>query len=153
LQIGVSTAGLIQRLGLAKGDPNTSPIPEETHQIIHPMTLRRRGVELKLVIEGAAQRHAKLDPTLIKVIARAHAWVDHLTSGRLRSVKDLAENQGLTGSYVTRVMLLAFLAPDIVEAILQGKQPPHLTAQTLLRGIELPLSWLEQRARLGFPPR
>ena len=77
--------------------------------------------------------------------------MDDLTSGRRQSIKELADFEGLTGSYVIRVMRLAFLAPDIVEAILQGKQRPNLTAQALLRGVEIPLSWQDQRGRLGFP--
>ena len=61
----------------------------------------------------------------------------------------VAEN--LTGSYVTRVLRLAFLAPNIVEAIITGTQPVELTLDRILRGGTLPLTWPEQRRHLGFP--
>ena len=114
---------------------------------------RRRGSELKLVIEGGADAtRGRIDPVLIKLIARAHDWMQLVTSGRIRSIKELTEREGLTGSYITRVMRLSFLAPDIVAAILEGRQPPDLTAKTLLCGIDLPVSWEEQRTALGFRP-
>ena len=58
----------------------------------------------------------------------------------------------MTGSYVSRVLRLAFLAPDIVEAILGGRHPVELTAERVLVHEDLPLNWREQRHRLGFDP-
>ncbi len=105
------------------------------------------------MIEGGADApRGRIDPILIKLIDRAHDWMQLLTSGSIRSIKELTEREGLTGSYITRVMRLSFLAPDIVAAIVEGRQPADLTAKTLLRGIDLPVSWEEQRTALRFGP-
>ena len=60
--------------------------------------------------------------------------------------------EGVTGRYVARVISLAFLAPEIVASILAGTQPIDLMAQKLIKQIDLPLDWAEQRALLGFAP-
>jgi len=67
-------------------------------------------------------------------------------------MKDLARINGVNGSYFTRVLRLAYLGPDIVEAIVDGRQPINLTATTLLRMHDMPISWVHQRRLLGFPP-
>jgi len=149
LEIGI--AGLRQLLDVVARGAETSP--QDTHTLAVPFTLRRRGSELKLVIEGGADvPRGRIDPVLIKLIDRAHDWMQLLTSGRIRSIKELTEREGLTGSYITRVMRLSFLAPDIVAAIVEGLQPADLTARTLLRGIDLPVSWEEQRTAFRFRP-
>ncbi len=151
VRLEIRIAGLRQLLDVVDQGAETSP--QDTHSLAVPFTLRRRGSELKLVIEGGADVHrGRIDPVLIKLIARAHDWMKLLTSGRIRSIKELTEREGLTGSYITRVMRLSFLAPDIVAAILEGRQPPDHTAKKLLRGIDLPVSWEEQRTILGFRP-
>ena len=68
--------------------------------------------------------------------------------GEFRSRKLVAQFAKVDQRYAGRILQFAFLAPDIVEAILEGRQPPDLTVQKLLRG--LPLGWAEQRRRLGF---
>jgi hypothetical protein len=116
--------------------------------------MRHRGSELKLVIEGDGQAtRGQPDPALIKALVRGHAWMEQLTAGHARSTGDIAKAEGLTSSYVTRVMRLAFLAPDITKAILEGRQPPDLTARKLLRGIELPYDWEHQLVALRFGTR
>ena len=70
----------------------------------------------------------------------------------LGSVRCTAPVEGVSPSYVTRLLRLAYLAPDIVTAIIDGRQPPGLTANTLMRNTRLPLSWEAQRKRLGFAP-
>jgi hypothetical protein len=69
------------------------------------------------------------------------------------SIDALAKREGVSPSLVTRIVRLAFLAPDIVDAILKGQQPPGLTARELMNGPAPPLAWREQRQRLGFPAR
>jgi site-specific DNA recombinase len=61
-----------------------------------------------------------------------------------------AREENIAPSYATRVVRLTFLAPDIVAAILEGKQPPELTANKLMADTRLPLDWREQRTVLGF---
>ena len=88
---------------------------------------------------------------LIKSVARAHTWFEQLQSGQVNSIRDIAEHENLTTSYVMRYLRLAFLAPDIVEAILQGRQPPGTSVRKLTNGKQLPSSWIEQRQLLNFP--
>ncbi len=115
-----------------------------------PLRIRRRGVEMKLVLEGAGGESDKPDAALVKALARAHRWFDELAAGRAQSTGEIAKAAGVTPRYVSRLMPLAFLAPDIVEAILAGTQPPQLTAEALIKRTHLPLSWADQRTLLGF---
>jgi len=91
----------------------------------------------------------QVDDTLMKALARAHRWCRQLASGEVASVAALAETAGCTPAYVTQLLSLAFLAPDIVELILRGAQPKRLTLAALLAA-KLPLSWREQRRVLGL---
>ncbi|MEX1147793.1 MAG: hypothetical protein WEB93_05370, partial [Sphingomonadales bacterium] len=86
----------------------------------------------------------------IKAVARAHNWFDDLVNGRVASLREIAKSEGVTPRYVGNLFPLAFLAPDIVEAILNGTQPPDLTLERLTRHIVLPDGWSEQNAVLGF---
>ena len=65
-------------------------------------------------------------------------------------MSEIAKREGVAGSYVTRLFRLAFLAPDIVTAILDGRHPPTVNAAKLLKDTRLPLDWDEQRAALGL---
>src|SRR4051794_17269046 len=110
----------------------------------------RRGAETKLVLPGLApQEHsARCDPALIKTIARGRAWFEELVSGRARSLQELAKRDGISRRYIRRLVGLAFLSPQLVEAILQGRQPVALTA-TRLTELDLPLDWTEQQKLLA----
>jgi DNA invertase Pin-like site-specific DNA recombinase len=104
-----------------------------------------RGGETKLVLPGLAQQNhsSRCDPALIKAIARGCAWFEELATGRARSLQDLAKRNGISRRYIRRLVDLAFLSPELVEAILQGRQPVELTA-TRLTELDLPLDWREQ---------
>src|SRR3984893_4315082 len=121
--------------------PSNSPI-----ELAAPMAFRRRGVEIRLVLPAVAIQNdrSRCDPTLIKAIARGRAWFEELAAGRARSLRELAERDGITRRYVRRLVDLAFLSPELVEAILQGRQPVELTA-TRLTELDLPLDWADQR--------
>lgn len=93
-------------------------------------------------------RHPR--PALIKAVVRGRARYEKLTQGNASDVKSLAQETGLTPQYVRNVLACAFLAPDIVEAILEGRQPLSLKFADLYKHI--PLSWAEQRERFGFAP-
>ena len=84
-------------------------------------------------------------------IDKAHDWFGRLTSGKAKSIKDIAVAEGVTNSYVRKIIHRAFLAPDIVRAILNGTQPPELNLESLKKFIPLPIDWNEQRKLLGFP--
>jgi site-specific DNA recombinase len=113
------------------------------------VAFKQRGVETKLVLPGLARpnHNARCDPALIKAIARGRAWFDELATGRAGSLQALAKRDGITRRYVRRLVGLAFLSPQLIEAILQGRQPVELTT-TRLTGLDLPLEWTEQRSLL-----
>jgi site-specific DNA recombinase len=114
-----------------------------------PMQIRRRGVELRLVINGRASASCKTDQSLLKAVARAHCWFDDLVSGR--SMVEIAKCNGVGKQYVSRLIRLAFLAPEMVERIVAGRQPPELTAQALRSGrFDIPVDWAAQKRALGF---
>jgi len=124
--------------------------------IVAPVTLRRRGVETKLIIDGpdGPNTAPQTDITLIKVIAQAHRWKDDILSGRFPTLRRLARTYDEDDRYVARLLPLAFLAPWIVEAAVAGEQPIDLTAQDLVTLDELPPDWSVQATKLGFmPPR
>jgi len=114
------------------------------------VAFKRREVETKLMLPGLDQPNhgARRDPALIKAIARGRAWFDELATGRALSLQALAERDGITRRYIRRLVGLAFLSPELVEAILQGRQPVELTATRLI-ALDLPLDWTEQRRLLA----
>jgi site-specific DNA recombinase len=119
-------------------------------ELTAPVAFRRRGVEMRLVLPGVATQNSpsRCDPTLIKAIARGRAWFEELAAGRSRSLRELAERDGITRRYVRRLVDLAFLSPELVEVILHGRQPVELTA-TRLTELDLPLDWADQRTLLA----
>ncbi len=115
-----------------------------------PMTIRRRGVESRIIVEGTSQNSHCIEANLVRLIAQAHHFMDCLTSGNASSISQLANQTGTNASDISRILPLAFLAPDITRGILEGNQPPELTARFLKRIPDLPLNWEKQRERLGF---
>ena len=102
------------------------------------MRLRRRGGR-KLIIapDGTAPAPAKpdRDETMVRALVKAHVWRWRIESGRANSITELAGQKGVTDAYVCRLLQLTCLAPDIVEAILDGRQPNGIKLAALLRGI------------------
>ncbi len=92
--------------------------------------------------EGAEPAR-KPDSTLVKALARAFRWNRMLGSGAFMSISELAEREGIAPSYMTRILRLTLLAPDIVEAILDGRQRPDVTLARLMKPV--PMEWKEQR--------
>ncbi len=116
-----------------------------------PVRLKRAGLEMRMLVEGAGGA-AEPDSTLIKLILRAQHLRDRMLAERL-GVGELAAAEGVTTSYIARIIRLSFLAPDIVTAILNGRQPVGLTANKLANDSRLPIAWSEQRQALGFALR
>lgn len=112
-----------------------------------PLTIKKHGGR-KLVIapDGApwSPPRARIDNTMVKAIARAHRWKRLLESGQYVSVADLAATEKINQSYVCRVLRLTLLAPVIADAILDGRQPPELQMDVLLK--PFPVEWTEQGA-------
>lgn len=114
-----------------------------------PLTVRKRGGRKQVVApEGAGwgAPQPRVDNTMVKAIARAHRWKRLLESGQFASVTELAEAEKINQSYLCRVLRLTLLAPDIVEAILDGRQPTTMQMDTLLK--PLPVEWVWQRQAL-----
>ena len=115
------------------------------------MQMRRRGIEMKFVIQGNSKASPKADAALLKLIARAHCWFDNLVSGRAASMVEIGKREKVGKRYVSRIIRLAFLSPNIVEQIVKGCQPPELTSESLLKDrTQLPLCWESQHRALGF---
>lgn len=117
----------------------------ETILVQVPFTIRKYGGRKQVVMPAGIHRVAQrpsADSTLVKALGRAFRWKRMLESGEFGTVKELAEHEKLGFSYMTRVLRLSLLAPDVVEAILEGRQPPEMKLADLLE--PFPLGWDEQ---------
>jgi DNA invertase Pin-like site-specific DNA recombinase len=131
--------------------PWPSAADNETQILSIPVRLRRSGREIKMLIDRAEPfAAAKLDARLVKLLIRAHRFNAALVGSDDVPFAALAKRQGVSPSYFTRLVRLSYLAPDITQAILDGCQPPGLTADKLLAHSRLPLAWDQQRNVLGF---
>jgi hypothetical protein len=115
-----------------------------------PMTFRRRGGRKVIVLPDGTQGNpapkATIDNTMVKAIARAFRWQMLLENGTYGCLDEIAKAERIGASFVSRIIRLALLAPDIVEAILEGKQPADLTLKDLLR--PFPTDWKTQKSEL-----
>lgn len=119
-------------------------------EIEAPIKLMRRGAELKLILKGTAGEATVPDVNLVRSILDARRRLQAYTSGSgSMTVSAIAAAEGTNTADVSRSLQLAFLAPDVVSAILDGRQPAHLTATRLQRLNILPLIWDEQRGLIG----
>jgi len=128
------------------------PLPSATDeaQILSvPIKLRRSGREITMLIDGAEPfATAKPDARLIKLLIRACRFGITLVDGDGVSFAELAKREGVSRSYFTRLVRLSYLAPDIIQAILDGRQPRDLTADKLLAHSRLPSNGGGARLRL-----
>jgi hypothetical protein len=119
-----------------------------------PISIRRRGGRrLVLSPDGTNVTTAavcrRIDNAMIKAIARAFRWREMLENGTHATIAEIAAAEKINESYVGRVLRLTLLAPDIVEAILNGRQPASLQLPILLK--PLPIEWDAQRRAFGTP--
>jgi len=117
-----------------------------------PMKMKRRGGRKMIIIPDGlseAAHNSDCNVPLAVALARAHGWQELFLSGRYTTATELARKLGLDRSYVTRMMRLALLAPDIVDAIMDGREPEGLTFKKLTTK-PVPMSWEEQRTCWGF---
>lgn len=120
-----------------------TPIPDViTVQV--PFRVVKRGGRKEMQLPDGATLSRKPDSTLVKALARAFRWKRMLDSGEFTTIAELAEREGIAPSYMTRVLRLTLLAPDIVEGILDGKQGPETTLAQCLE--PFPPSWTEQKS-------
>ena len=143
LRIKVSISGLSECIEAADATNDGSVILET------PITFGRRGVESKIILPGISKT-ASPDSGLIDLVSNSYQWVQMIFKKEVFTVREISKKDGVDEGDVSRFLPFAFLAPDIVEAILRGKQPIKLTPEKLKRLRNLPKSWEEQRALLGF---
>ena len=128
-----------------------SSATDETQILSVPIELRRSGREIKMLIEGTDPfATTKPDARLIKLLIRARRFNATLVGSDGVPFAAVVKREGVSPSYFTRLVRLSYLAPDITQAILDGRQPRDLTADKLLAHSRLPLTWHEQRTVLGF---
>ena len=119
-----------------------------------PARLKRRGNEMKFVVEGGANgEDPRIDESLVRLIVRARILAQRFQDNPAATIEGIAAAEGFGPTYAGRLLRLTSLAPDIVAAILDGGQPPELTANVLMADTRLPLEWSAQRAMLGFPAK
>ena len=119
-----------------------TPIPD-TVTLHVPFRIVKRGGRKEMQMPEGTTQPRRTDSTLVKALARAFRWKRMLESGDFATIAELAEHEGIAPSYMTRVLRLTLLAPDIVEAILDGRQWSDARLSKLLE--PFPLKWAEQR--------
>ena len=149
--VGAESLEIVVRHGAIAGDVDEGPEDEITTSIVVPVRLKRCGLAVRLIVRGSDEDKASgPDPRLLALLAKAQRWLSSLTSGRYPSVLAIAQENGVATKEVTQVTYVAFLAPDIVQRIVDGQQPIGLGAKKLLSMMPPPLDWVEQRRVLGF---
>jgi len=131
-------------------EPATFGADGRTVTVRLPITLRKRGGRKAIVApDGSsawAPQRAPVDNTMVKALARAFRWRNLLETGVFGTVSDLAAAERINPSYVSRVLRLTLFAPDLVEAILDGKQPTNMTLARAMG--PFPVGWQEQKQDL-----
>ncbi|CAM3762348.1 recombinase family protein [Polynucleobacter brandtiae] len=138
---------------LLKEEPNhmTNKVTTKASELIitTQAKIERCGFGMKLLVGNQSQRQSA-DAVLVASIQKGQAWLEQLTSGKAKSLAEIAKAERVTTPYITNTIHRAFLAPDIVRAILNGQQPHTLTANSLKQLLPLPHDWDEQRKILGI---
>ncbi|OUS20361.1 hypothetical protein A9Q95_08235 [Rhodobacterales bacterium 59_46_T64] len=116
----------------------------ETVTVHIPFRLVKRGGRKEMQLPEGASYTRKADNTLVKALARAFRWKRMLESGEFTTIAELAGREGIAPSYMTRVLRLTLLAPDIVDDVPDGKQAPEVTLAQLLAPVSA--EWASQRS-------
>ena len=152
IEIALDTSGLMRWLSGGSAE-HTSAVTGGTEHarpiLTIPARLKRTGLEMRLIV-GGGENEGPADTSLTRILVRAHAIRDRLFQNGNLTVEEVAREEDLVPSYVTRLLRLTFLAPDIITSIITGRQPPELTARKLMADTRLPRDWSQQRVQLGF---
>jgi site-specific DNA recombinase len=141
--LGVNTENERAR-GLERAD-----VANDEFMIEVPARLKRCGRQKRILItdRNDGGELSQINESLVRALNQAFKWEQKVRAGH--SMEAIAKEEKIGRTYVSRVVKLAFLAPDIVETIIDGRQPQDLKIKTLFR--DLPMDWVEQRRMLGFP--
>jgi hypothetical protein len=118
----------------------------QTLTVVIPLSVKKRGGRKVVITPNVLEIERRQDITLIKAVARAFRWRRMLEEGRFATLTELAEAEKINRSYLCRILRLTLLAPDIVEAILDGRQPEGMTLPGLME--PFPVDWEGHRAAL-----
>jgi DNA invertase Pin-like site-specific DNA recombinase len=145
LEMRIRLPELAQLLGTETGSE------DPTHNITSPCKLARRGQDLKFILPLLEDSNAfsRQDPALIQAVAKAHLWWEWIKLGKVESLTGIAQREGIDKAKVTRLLRLAFLSPQALRQILDGKQPVGATVRMLTRVHDLPTSWEKQETLLA----
>jgi site-specific DNA recombinase len=155
IEIKVSRPGLAaalagQAIDLTMQDQRRHKGDDDVVTLTAPARLKRVGREMRMLLENSDDQRAA-DPSLLRIIARAHDVQARLIQNSKLTVHNIAREEHVTAAYIYTLLRLPWLAPDITTAIVNGRQPQQLNAMTLMRkASRLPTDWAEQRALLGF---
>jgi hypothetical protein len=158
VEISVRRSRLIELLGSGSIELVTQQgTPDNEAKDILTLTVRARlqrvGREMKMLVENTDDQTGA-DPALLRIVARAHDIQERLMQKSGLTLHAIASQEHVTPGYVSRLLRLSSLAPDIITAIVNGKNPPQLTAKKLMRlALEIPVDWTAQRKLLGFHAR
>ena len=155
LEISVRRSRLVELLGSSSIELVTQQgTPDNEAKDILTLTvsarLQRVGREMKMLVENTDDQ-TEADPALLRIVARAHEIQERLMQNTDLTVHVIASQERVSANYVYRLLRLPTLSPDIITAIVNGKNPPQLTAKKLMRLTpQIPVDWAEQRKLLGF---
>jgi hypothetical protein len=155
VEINIRRSRLVGLLGAQSIDltmPDGMPgnEPDDVLTLTVMARLKRVGREMRMLVENT-DGQTTADPGLLRIIARAHDIQARLMQNTDLTVRNIAREERVSGAYVYCLLRLPTLAPDIITAIINGKNPPQLTAKKLMRLIpQIPVDWTQQRKLLGF---
>ena len=158
VEISVRRSRLVELLRSGSIDPVTHQGTSDNEaKDVLTLTVRARlqrvGREMKMLVENTDDQ-TETDPALLRIVARAHDIQERLMQKSGLTLHAIASQEHVTPGYVSRLLRLSSLAPDIITAIVNGKNPPQLTAKKLMRlALEIPVDWTAQRNLLGFHAR
>ena len=148
----ISTDGMLACLTNESHPKDSSEGKNAVEVITVPAQLKRCGIETRFVVNNDTGQgpHVISVKAMQDALLKALQWHQGLVSGTTESTADIAKSEGIAQRYIVRILKLAFLAPDIMEAIIAGRLPMNLTLTRLKKGF--PMEWDQQRKVLGFTP-
>jgi site-specific DNA recombinase len=155
VKITVRRGRLVELLGAQPFETTTQggKSGEESEEVLTLTVmarLQRVGREMRMLVENSDDQ-TSADPGLLRIVARAHDIQERLMENTDLTVHVIASQERVSANYVYRLLRLPTLAPEIITAIVNGKNPPQLTAKKLMRMTpQIPVDWAEQRKLLGF---